>query len=83
MNAYSEADAKRHLSELIDGVLRGESVIIMRDGKAAVELRPIAQRPQRVSAAALDWLAERRVGAKRPHEDAGALVSRMRDESEG
>jgi prevent-host-death family protein len=82
MSAYSEADARKRLPELIDRVLRGESVTITRRGKPVAELRPIAKHPRKISAAALDWLAERRVGAKRPHEDAGALISRMRDEFE-
>ncbi len=82
MNAYSEADARKRLPKLIDRVLRGESVIITRRGKPVAELRPVAKRRGKIAAAALDWLAERRVGTKRPQEDAGAFISRMRDESE-
>jgi prevent-host-death family protein len=82
MSAYNEADARKRLPELIDRVLRGESVTITRRGKPVVELRPIAKAPRKISAAALDWLAERRVGTKRSHEDAGAFISRMRDEGE-
>jgi prevent-host-death family protein len=38
--------AEAHLAELIDAALRGEEVVIARDGVAAVKLTPVeAQRP--------------------------------------
>jgi prevent-host-death family protein len=81
MGNYSVADAKNRLPELIDNALKGENVVITRHGQPVVELRPISKPARKITAAALDWLAERRVG-KRAREDAGALVSRMRDEDE-
>ena len=81
MSNHSVADAKNRLPELIDRALQGESVVITRHGRPVAELRPIPQPARKVTAAALDWLAERRVG-KRVREDAGAFVSRMRDEDE-
>jgi hypothetical protein len=45
-----------------------------------VELRPVAEPARAVSTADLDWLATHRVGKAKPSENAGALVSTMRDE---
>ena len=75
------ADAKNRLPELIDRALQGESVVITRHGRPVAELRPIPRPARKITAAALDWLAEHRVG-KRAREDAGTFVSRMRDEDE-
>ena len=81
MGTHSVADAKNRLPELIDRALQGESVVITRHGRPVAELRPIPKPARKISAAALDWLAERRVG-KPASEDAGGFVSRMRDEDE-
>jgi antitoxin (DNA-binding transcriptional repressor) of toxin-antitoxin stability system len=67
---------------LIDRALKGEDVIITRHGRPVVELKAIPEPVRAISSSALDWLAARRVGAKRAKEDAGAFVSRMRDEAE-
>jgi prevent-host-death family protein len=82
MSTHSVADAKNRLPELIDRALKGESVVITRHGRPVAELRPILKSAGKVSAAALDWLAARGVGAKPADEGAGAFVSRMRDEDE-
>jgi prevent-host-death family protein len=82
MSTYSVADAKNKLPELIDRALKGEGVVITRHGRPVVELKPIPEPVRPVSAADLDWLASRRVGTKQPAEDAGALLSEMRDEGE-
>jgi len=82
MSTYSVADAKNHLSQLIDRALDGEGVIITRHGRPVVELKPMEQAAGAVSAADLDWIAAHRVGRTAPSEDSGALVERMRDESE-
>jgi prevent-host-death family protein len=79
MSTHSVSEAKNRLPELIDRALKGEGVVITRHGRPVVELKPIPEPVRPVSAAALDWLAARRVG-KRAKEDAGAFVSRMRDE---
>jgi prevent-host-death family protein len=81
MSTHSVAEAKDRLPELIDRALGGEDVVITREGKPVVELKPIAtKRARPVTPEALDWLAARRVKRKQPVEDAGTLVSRMRDE---
>jgi prevent-host-death family protein len=82
MSTHSIADAKNQLSELIDRAMAGEDVVITRHGRAVVELKPIPAPAHPVSAADLDWLVENRVGPKASREDAGTLVSRMRDEDE-
>jgi prevent-host-death family protein len=78
----SVAEARNNLSELIDHALRGEGVVITRHGRPVVELRPVRPAARAVTEADLDWLASRRVASTRLRSDAGALVSRMRDDEE-
>jgi prevent-host-death family protein len=82
MSTHSIAEAKNHLPEMIDRALKGEDVVITREGEPVVELKPIAKpkSPGPVTKEALDWLAAHRVGLKQPAEDAATLVRRMRDE---
>lgn len=84
MSTYSVAEAKAKLSALIDEAVAGEPVTITRHGHPVAELKPVggagARKPRQMTKADLDWLAERRVGKKMPKEDAGKLVSRLRDE---
>ncbi len=79
MANHSVAEAKNKLSELIDRALKGEGVVITRHGHPVVELKPIQPKPRAITEADVRWLAERRVG-RMAKEDAGTLVSRMRDE---
>lgn len=79
MSHHSIAEAKNQLSNLIERALRGEGVVITKHGRPVVELKPITPPPRPVTAADLDWLAERRVRGS-PKTDAGTLVSEMRDE---
>ena len=79
MTSYSVAEAKNKLSELIDRALTGEEVVITRHGTPVVEIRARSPGPKRVTKESLDWLKANRVG-RASVEDAGALVSRMRDE---
>ena len=76
MSSYTVAEARKRLSELIDRALNGESVVVTRQGKSLVEIKPI---PRRITLADIKRLDAHRVG-KAPDEDAGTLVSRMRDE---
>jgi prevent-host-death family protein len=82
MSKHSVAEAKRRLPDLIDRALKGEHIVITRHGRPIAELKPIRKPVARIAAAALDWLAEHRVGKKYSTENAGAFVSRMRDEHE-
>ncbi|HEX4079062.1 MAG TPA: type II toxin-antitoxin system prevent-host-death family antitoxin [Rhizomicrobium sp.] len=81
MSQHSVAEAKSHLSELIDRAADGESVVITHHGRPVVELKPVQQRARPVSQTDLDWLAQRRVG-KPARQNAGTLLRRMRDEED-
>jgi prevent-host-death family protein len=80
MPSYSVAEAKDNLSALIDRALAGEEVIVTRHGKPVVRLDAVRPASRPITQADLDWLDERRVGSRMPQQDAGTLVSRMRDE---
>jgi prevent-host-death family protein len=80
MSNHSVAEARNQLSRLIDRALKGEEVVITRHGQPVAELKPVQQPPRRMTQADLDWLKANRVGKLMPAENAGTLVSRMRDE---
>jgi len=83
MTAYSVADAKNNLSELIDRALKGEGVVITRHGAPVVELRPVAGQERTVTQTDLDWLAAHRFQPKHsPTLEGPELVRTMRDEDE-
>ncbi len=82
MSTHSVVEAKNQLSELIDRALKGEPVIITRHGRPVVELKAIAEPVHPVSPADLDWLAQRRVGRASVAENAGDLLTKLRDEQE-
>lgn len=81
MSTYSVAEAKNNLSELIDRALKGEGVLITRHGKPVIEFKPVPMQVGPVSEADLNWLASNRLHPNRkPTEDSGALLTRIRDE---
>lgn len=80
MTKHSVAEAKNKLPQLIDRALKGEEIVITRHGHPVIRLSPIPAPPRTITQADLDWLKARRIGRGRPKEDAGTLVSRMRDE---
>jgi prevent-host-death family protein len=82
MHSHSVAEAKDRLSELVDLALGGEGVVITRDGRPVVELKPIESRQRRATPPDLAWLSERRVGRIPEDESAGDLLSKLRDEGE-
>lgn len=82
MSTHSVAEAKDHLPKLIDRALRGERVVITRRGQPVVELRPIVRPARAVTPAELDVLAAWRATLPTIPDDAGSLVSAMRDEDE-
>ena len=82
MSAHRVAEAESRLSELIDRALAGEAVTITRDGRPVVELRPVEAEPGPVRTEDIDWLAARVVGRAPARQDAGQLLSEMRDEGE-
>jgi antitoxin (DNA-binding transcriptional repressor) of toxin-antitoxin stability system len=86
MPTHSVAEAKNHLSELIDRALAGEDVVITRHGRPVIEFRPIPEPPRRVTQADLDWLATRRMQrsdaapGEFPAVSIVTLIREMRDE---
>ena len=80
MTTYSVAEAKNHLSALIDEVIGGEPVIITRHGKPVVELRPAGQSAPRASKAIYDWLRQRRQARRRVDVTSVDLLRELYDE---
>lgn len=75
MDAISLAEAKAHLSELVDRVEAGDSIEITRRGKPVARLTAVARPRQRIDASLLQALTE-----TMPQTDsAAALVRDMRD----
>lgn len=83
MSTHSVAEAKAHLSDLIERALSGEDVVITRHGHPVVELKAVTRPPRRrITEEDIRWIERHRVGRKIPKIDAGTLVSQMRDEGE-
>ncbi len=82
MSTHGVAEAKSHLSKLIDRALKGEGIVITRRGQPVVELRAVRPAPRPITEADIEWLRAHRVGRTMPRTDAGMLVSQMRDEGE-
>jgi len=77
MDTIDLADAKAHLSELIDRVEAGDSIVITRRGKPVARLTAVAMPRKRVDAALLQSLTE--TMPPQP-QDAASLVRSMRDD---
>lgn len=77
MDSFNLADAKAHLSELLDRVAKGEEVRITRRGKPVARLVPDLPPRKPIDIAALRALTSK-MGVQ--GEGAEALVRRMRDE---
>jgi prevent-host-death family protein len=76
MNTISLTDAKAHLSELIDRVEAGDTIVIVRRRKPVAQLTAVARPRKRVDAALLQAVTE----TMRPQpQDAASLVRSMRD----
>lgn len=76
MVAINLADAKAHLSELVDRVEAGDSIDITRRGKPVARLTAVARPRKRVDATLLRALTANML----PQADGGAdLVRSMRD----
>jgi prevent-host-death family protein len=76
MNAISLADAKAHLSELVDRVEAGESVDITRRGKPVARLTAVDRPRKRIDAVLLQSLTATMFSGT---EGAADLVRSMRD----
>jgi len=80
MASHSVAEAKNHLSRLIDQAIDGEEVVITRHGTPVAVLKGVAKKPGPITDEEIAWLDRHRVKGVPPREDAGGAVSRMRDE---
>lgn len=76
MERISLAEAKAHLSEIIDRVEAGESVEITRRGKTAAVISPVTSPKQPINLAALRAL---RATMSYQQESAADLIRKMRD----
>lgn len=77
MKTINLADAKARFSEIVDRVEAGETVQILRRGKAVAQLTPVRRKLKPVDVAALRRAAQ----AMTPQtESAGDLIRRMRDD---
>lgn len=77
MKSVNIAEAKAHLSELVERAAAGESVCIMRRGKPLARLVSAAAPRKRVDVKALQALT---ATMPRQAQTAGEFVRRMRDE---
>ena len=80
MSTHSVADAASELPRLIDRALKGELVVISRDGLPVVELRPLSPPPKPVAQTDIEWIDAHRVGKAQAGLDAATEVRQMRDE---
>jgi prevent-host-death family protein len=76
MEAISLADAKAHLSALVDRVEAGDSIDITRRGKPVARLISVARQRKPINAAMLQSLTSTMPPAAQPAAD---LVRSMRD----
>jgi prevent-host-death family protein len=77
MESFSLADAKTHLSELVERAAAGDPVTITRRGKQVARI--VATRKPRKKILLADLQAVTATMAEQP-ESAGIFVRRMRDE---
>ena len=74
MAHHSVAEAKDHLSDLIERALKGEDVVITRHRTPVVELRPVQPPPRIPTSADVEWVLARRARWLKPGQDAVKLV---------
>lgn len=77
MDAVNLADAKAHLSELVDRVEAGDSIEITRRGKRVARLTAVASPRKAINLAALQALTRALPGQPQAAAD---LVRSMRDD---
>ena len=76
MNSVNLADAKARLSELVERAAAGDSVEILRRGKAVARLSPVSRPRRRIDQATLSRLTNALPMQAVP---AGTFVREMRD----
>ncbi len=72
------ADAKARLSELVERAAGGETVEILRRGKAVARIAAIDRPKKAIALATLKAVTQ---GAPRQTEGAGKFIRRMRDDT--
>ena len=77
MNTMNMADAKAHLSEVLDRVEKGERITITRRGKVVAEIVPPEKILTKIDLAAIRAFAETLPLQK---QTAGEFIRQMRDE---
>ena len=77
MSTFSVAEAKAHLSELLDRAEKGEKVVITRRGEPVVQLAPVKTTKPGIDFARLRALRAVMPMAKTP---ANKLIRKIRDE---
>ncbi len=77
-SSVSVAEAKSHLSEILDRVEAGEEVVITRRGKAVARLKP--ERRRAPTETDFEKLRELRNSMPMATVSAGELIRQMRDE---
>ena len=82
MTTHSVAQARNHLSELIDRAMKGEDVVITRHGHPVAQLRPVASQGRPMTEEDIAWIRKRRVRLDSPDDDPRSIVERMRDEDD-
>jgi prevent-host-death family protein len=78
MRTVSIAEAKAHLSKLVEQAEAGETICITRRGKPAAQISAVRQPRKRIDIAALRALTE---GMPLQKESAGDFMRRLRDSS--
>lgn len=78
MKHVNLADVKARLSEIVDQVEAGQTVVITRRGKPAVQITPLVPAKQPVDIAMLEELTKI---IPMQTESAGDFVRRMRDDA--
>lgn len=79
MSTHDVAEAEHNLSDLIDQALRGEAVVITRDGQPVAEIKPVNVSRREARETEWAWLEARRV--KLPEGvDVQAILRQIRDE---
>ncbi len=80
MSTHSVAEAASQLSDLIDRALEGDAVVITRDGRPVVEIKPVKTQKRRMTKEDLAWIEANRVKLCGEHVDPVAVLLKMRDE---
>ena len=77
MRSVNLAEAKAHLSELVERAAAGESVCITRRGKPVAQLSAVGTPRKRIDVAALRAMTD---AMPMQQESAGDFIRRIRDE---